>query len=85
MRRMPSTAIAMRLQRMKIKDKNNGQNVDVAHADCAARGCYWPRPDPGIFTQGQGYRTRPGKTEWVCGTRHAYGCPDVMIKKVPDV
>ena len=62
---------------MKVRDKILGVLVDVSRKDCPKRKCYWPRPDPGVFTQGVGYRTRnPGKkTEWLCGTREIHGCP----------
>ena len=62
---------------MKVKDKNNKQMVDVVDKDCLKRKCYWPRPDPGVFTQGVGYRTRyPGRDpEWLCGRREVSGCP----------
>ena len=63
---------------MKIRDRHLGKPVDVSDRDCPRRACYWPRPDPGVYTQGVGYRTRnPGKpAEWLCGTREARGCPD---------
>jgi hypothetical protein len=62
---------------MKVKDSHCGHYVDVAYKECPGRSCYWPRPDPGVFTQGIGYRTRnPGKpVEWLCGTRNIHGCP----------
>lgn len=62
---------------MKVRDKNVKQMVDVADKECPKRECYWPRPDPGIFTQGVGYRTRyPGrKPDWLCGNREIRGCP----------
>lgn len=61
---------------MKIKDGK--QTVDVCHNDCPKRRCYWPRPDPGVFTQCQGYKSRSSKPskEWICGTRAIHGCPD---------
>ena len=61
---------------MKIRDKNVKQNVDVSEENCPKYDCYWPRPDPGLFTQGVGYRSRPGKKEWLCGNREIRGCPD---------
>jgi len=60
---------------MMIRDKKLKVKVGVSNADCFTKKCYWPRPDPGIFTQGQGYRTRPGKQIWLCGTREIHGCP----------
>src|SRR5690606_15538386 len=59
---------------MEIRDKNLKQKVDVVDALCLKRSCYWPRPDPGVFTQGQGYRSRHGKRKWLCGTREIHGC-----------
>ena len=61
---------------MKIKDKKMKVMVDVCDPDCPNRPCYWPRIDPGIFVQGRGYRSRPGKREWICGHRAIHGCPD---------
>jgi len=65
---------------MKIKDKTYKVFVDVACKECQSRECYWPREDPGVFTQGQGYRSRDssGKTkpEWLCGNREIHGCPE---------
>ena len=62
---------------MKIKDKELKLFVDVCDKDCPKKSCYWPRPDPGIFTQGQGYRQRTsGSKEYLCGTREIKGCPD---------
>ena len=60
---------------MKVRDKKLKQTVDVYEPACLTRKCYWPRPDPGVFTQGQGYRSRPG-AGWLCGTREIHGCPD---------
>lgn len=60
---------------MLIKDRQFKVNVDVSDADCLNRKCYWPRPDPGVFTQGQGYRQRAGKQGWLCGNREIRGCP----------
>lgn len=60
---------------MKVRDKNIKQTVSVADSRCLKCSCYWPRPDPGSFTQGQGYRRREGKQEWMCGTREIGGCP----------
>ena len=62
---------------MKIRDKELKVLVDVCSKDCPTYRCYWPRPDPGIFTQGQGYRTRVnGSRGYLCGTREIRGCPD---------
>jgi len=60
---------------VKIKDKKLKKWIDVSDKNCLKRSCYWPRIDPGVFTQGQGYRTRSGKQEWLCGTREIHGCP----------
>jgi len=63
---------------MKIKDRQLKKLVDVSDGDCLRRKCYWPRPDPGVFTQGVGYRTRSGnKQEWLCGYREIRGCPSL--------
>jgi len=62
---------------MKIRDRKIKQDVSVSDKECLKRKCYWPRPDPGVFTQGIGYRTRSGKREWLCGTREIHGCPIV--------
>lgn len=42
---------------MKVRDKTLRVSVDVKEANCVKDGrkCYWPRPDPGMFTKGQGY------------------------------
>ena len=64
---------------MQVKDKNLKVLVSVSDKDCPNRECYWPRSDPGVFTQGQGYRTRvnsKGKIDWLCGNREIRGCPD---------
>jgi hypothetical protein len=62
---------------VKVKDKKIKEMVDVSDKECPRRECYWPRPDPGAFTQGVGYRTRyPGeKPKWLCGNREISGCP----------
>ena len=63
---------------MKIRDRNLKTLVDVVDKDCLKRPCYWPRQDPGDFTQGQGYRTRlnaKGGIDWLCGRREINGCP----------
>jgi hypothetical protein len=66
---------------MKVYDKSVGKKVDVSDKNCLNCPCYWPRPDPGTFTQGQGYRSRgSGKNkEWLCGTREIRGCPYNML------
>jgi hypothetical protein len=69
---------------MIIRDKINRVKVDVLNCECPTYECYWPRPDPGVFTQGQGYRTREGGSRgWLCGRREAHGCP--ITKKVKGV
>ena len=37
---------------MKVRDKRLKKDVDVCDKDCPRRSCYWPREDPGVFTQG---------------------------------
>jgi hypothetical protein len=54
---------------MKIRDKNLKKDIYVRDKNCLFRKCYWPRPDPGVFTQGIGYRQRTVKIGWLCGTR----------------
>ncbi len=58
---------------MKVRDKELKVSVDVYEASCLRKKCYWPRTNPGVFTQGRGY-SNAGK-DWLCGTRHAHGCP----------
>lgn len=72
---------------MVIRDKTNKKNVDVSQKECPTFECYWPRPDPGVFTQGIGYRTRStGPRGWLCGHREVNGCPIVkVVKKALDV
>lgn len=61
---------------MKIRDKQVREWVEVLDKDCPDKSCYWARPDPGTFTQGQGYQTRgSGNRGWLCGTREIDGCP----------
>ncbi len=59
---------------MLIKDKELKVKVDVLDAECLQRRCYWPRSNPGVYTQGRGYSNAKPK-EWLCGTRCAHGCP----------
>jgi hypothetical protein len=65
---------------MKVKDKSLNVWVDVCDTICVTepRKCYWPRPDPGVFTPGKGYKSRGSKPgeEYICGTRAIRGCPD---------
>ena len=65
---------------MKVKDKDIKKEVDVLEKACVTdiRRCYWPRPDPGVFTPGKGYKTRGSKPsgEYICGTRAIHGCPE---------
>ena len=62
---------------MKVRDKSLRKDVEVAERECLKRKCYWPRPDPGVFVQGRGYRSRGnGDREYVCGTRDIHGCPE---------
>lgn len=61
---------------MLIKIKGLKEKVDVSDEDCGSRPCFWARPDPGVFTQGQGYRQRSGKQGWLCGNREIRGCPN---------
>jgi hypothetical protein len=61
---------------MIIKDKEIKKNVNVACKECPTYKCYWPRPDPGLFTQGQGYRAATVDRGYICGTREIRGCPE---------
>ena len=64
---------------MLVKDKALKVMVDVCDKACPWRSCYWARPDPGSFTQGQGYRERTsGSRGWLCGRREISGCPNPM-------
>lgn len=63
---------------MMVRDKNLKRSVDVLCKECLKYACFWPRPDPGSFTQGVGYRSR-GPTQWLCGTREVNGCPVMRI------
>lgn len=66
----------------KIKDKALKRLVNVADTNCPELKCYWPREDPGVFNQGQGYKFR--SNDWLCGTREIRGCPECLVKKVGD-
>jgi hypothetical protein len=63
---------------MKIRDKSLKVSVDVQCKECPKYQCYWPRTNPGVFTQGQGYRHYGDSRdkEWLCGTREIHGCPN---------
>ena len=63
---------------MIVRDKELKKYVDVCEKDCLGRPCYWPRPDPGVFTPGKGYKTRGSKpsSKYLCGNRAIHGCPD---------
>ncbi|MBK5938873.1 hypothetical protein [Halochromatium roseum] len=64
---------------MKVRDKTIGETVDVYDRHCLRRPCYWPRSDPGAFTQGQGYQQRSGGDRgYLCGNREIRGCPDPL-------
>ena len=65
---------------MIIYDKEVKIKIDVLDEHCIKRSCYWPRPDPGLFTQGRGYTSRAPKNYWICGTREIRGCPDFKVK-----
>jgi hypothetical protein len=65
---------------MKVRDKHLKKMVDVSEKDCPKLSCYWPREDPGSFTQGVGYRFR--SNDWLCGNREIRGCPtEKKLKK----
>lgn len=69
---------------MKIKDKELKKEIDVSEKICPKYKCYWPRPNPGSFSQGRGYRSYGDKRdkEYLCGTRNAHGCPEIRELKV---
>jgi hypothetical protein len=55
---------------MEVRDKNLKVDVLVCDRNCPNKDCYWPRPDPGSFTKGVGYKQRSnGSVGWLCGTR----------------
>lgn len=64
--------------KVEIKDKKLKKKVDVSYPECAQYACCWPRPNPGSFQQGVGYRSCGDSRDkqWVCGQRDARGCPD---------
>lgn len=68
---------------MKIRSKEHKVDVEVRCKECPTYSCYWPRPDPGVFTPGQGYRQRVGKVGWLCGTREIRGCPENPTPREP--
>jgi hypothetical protein len=63
---------------MKVKDKILKVIVDVCEKECQNYICYWARQNPGIFSQGMGYRAYGDKRdkEYLCGNREIRGCPD---------
>lgn len=62
---------------MKVTDKTIKVKVDVLEKACLHRDCYWPRKNPGVFTQGRGYTHT--SDDWLCGTREINGCPKKYI------
>jgi len=71
---------------MMVRDRKLKRLVDVADKGCLKRTCYWPRQDPGSFSQGVGYRTRlnaKGGIDWLCGRREINGCPHPKPERVP--
>jgi hypothetical protein len=56
---------------MLVKDKTIKTNVDVSDAQCLTRPCYWPRSDPGVFVQGQGYRHQREPAVWAIRCMHS--------------
>jgi len=59
---------------MFIKGPKSGKQVEVSSSECINYACLWERPDPGTFTQGQGYKFR--SNDWLCGNREIRGCPN---------
>ena len=68
---------------MKIRDKDLKRLVEMRDKDCLKRPCYWPRKDPGSYTQGIGYKHR--SDEWLCGKREINGCPTSSIPRDPAI
>jgi hypothetical protein len=71
---------------LKIKDKKLKKLVDVSCQECPTFDCYWPRLNPGSFSQGRGYRSYGDERdrEWLCGNRNIRGCPDEpKIREAP--
>ena len=66
---------------MKVMDKALKVMVNVSKKNCPTFACYWPRLDPGVFTQGVGYRGSGGKRERLCGNREIHGCLKEPKKK----
>ena len=67
---------------MKVRDKELKETVDVLEKACLSRKCYWPRPNPGSFSLGVGYKSTSDRS-YLCGTRHARGCPSEAINSEP--
>ena len=64
---------------MKVRDRELKKDVDVSCKDCPKYDCYWPRPHPGIFSQGRGYANTAEMQKrygWICGTREVRGCSE---------
>lgn len=67
---------------MKVKDKTLKVLVDVLQKECQTFTCYWPRHDPGVFTQGVGYRRSEHRDRgYLCGRREISGCPINPVAK----
>lgn len=67
---------------MRVRDKSIKEHVEVRAKECLNLACYWPRPDPGVFTQGRGYSQRAGGSRgYICGRREIHGCPDEQDRK----
>lgn len=62
---------------MIVKDKILKEKVDVAQKECPTYACYWPRPNPGSFQIGRGYKSYGDSRDkqWICGNRAIHGCP----------
>lgn len=58
---------------MQIRDGILKKKIEVSRKECPTFECYWPRLDPGSFTQGIGYTHR--SNNWICGRREINGCP----------
>lgn len=53
--------------------------VDVCDKNCPSRPCYQPMPNKGSFINGRGYTSHNENPEWVCRTRHLWGCPEGIV------
>lgn len=55
---------------MKVRDKGLKESVDVFSKECLTFTCYWPRPNPGSFSIGRGYRSYGDSRDGGMGLRN---------------